>query len=280
MKKQTTAALYRTKLNQLETQLTPENHVYFADLRGYMSFGGLFLDEGELNMQLYQMATDLLEAQRDGVTAAAFFGKQPQLLADQLLANTKKASIPALFGLAALVVGILWVINLVTAFSQNGVLRVSVPQYLLDGVIGVVGVSLLFLILQRSFYSAKKSQLSFVRRVIPAIAVFLLVIAGQLATGLLLIDDGVIRIPYPWDLLLLGVIVISLLTWLLLKGAALYPFVFLVLGVALLGLIHRLQVAEVLQGTVWSVSQGVILVVALGAAFVSYRWGKRKAEGK
>lgn len=280
MKKQTTAALYRTKLNQLETQLTPANQAYFADLRGYMSFGGLFLDEGELNLQLYQMATDLLEAQRDGVTAAAFFGKQPQLLADQLLANTKKASIPALFGLAALVVGILWGINLVTAFSQNGVLRVSVPQYLLDGVIGVVGVSLLFLILQRSFYSAKKSQLSFVRRVIPAIAVFLLVIAGQLATGLLLIDDGVIRIPYPWDLLLLGVIVISLLTWLLLKGAALYPFVFLVLGVALLGLIHRLQVAEVLQGTVWSVSQGVILVVTLGAAFVSYQWGKRKAEGK
>ncbi|WP_270790128.1 hypothetical protein [Enterococcus diestrammenae] len=276
MKKQTTAALYRTKLNQLETQLTLENQAYFADLRGYMSFGGLFLDEGELNMQLYQMATDLLEAQRDGVTAAAFFGKQPQRLADQLLANTKKASGPALFGLAAVVVGILWGINLVTAFSQNGVLRVSVPQYLLDGVIGVVGVSLLFLILQRSFYSAKKSQLSFVRRVIPAIAVFLLVIAGQLATGLLLIDDGVIRIPYPWDLLLLGVIVISLLTWLLLKGAALYPFVFLVLGVALLGLIHRLQVAEVLQGTVWSVSQGVILVVTLGAAFVSYRWGKRK----
>lgn len=276
MKKQTTAALYRTKLNQLETQLTLENQAYFADLRGYMSFGGLFLDEGELNLQLYQMATDLLEAQRDGVTAAAFFGKQPQRLADQLLANTKKASGPALFGLAAVVVGILWGINLVTAFSQNGVLRVSVPQYLLDGVIGVVGVSLLFLILQRSFYSAKKSQLSFVRRVIPAIAVFLLVIAGQLATGLLLIDDGVIRIPYPWDLLLLGVIVISLLTWLLLKGAALYPFVFLVLGVALLGLIHRLQVAEVLQGTVWSVSQGVILVVTLGAAFVSYRWGKRK----
>lgn len=276
MKKQTTAALYRTKLNQLETQLTPENQVYFADLRGYMLFGGLFLDEGELNLQLYQMATDLLEAQRDGVTAAAFFGKQPQLLADQLLANTKKASIPALFGLAALVVGILWGINLVTAFSQNGVLRVSVPQYLLDGVIGVVGVSLLFLILQRSFYSAKKSQLSFVRRVIPAMVVFLLVIAGQLATGLLLIDDGVIRLPYPWDLLLLGVIVISLLVWLLLKGAALYPFIFLVLGVALLGLIHRLQVAEVLQGTVWSVGQGVILVVALGATLVSYRWRKRK----
>ncbi|MEO1781295.1 DUF1129 family protein [Enterococcus diestrammenae] len=276
MKKQTTATLYCTKLNQLETQLTPENQVYFADLRGYMSFGGLFLDEGELNMQLYQMATDLLEAQRDGVTAAAFFGKQPQLLADQLLANTKKASIPALLGLAALVVGILWGINLVTAFSQNGVLRVSVPQYLLDGVIGVVGVSLLFLILQRSFYSPKKSQLSSVWSFIATMVVFLLVIAGQLATGLLLIDDGVIRLPYPWDLLLLGVIVISLLTWLLLKGTALYPFVFLVLGVALLGLIHRLQVAEVLQGTVWSVGQGVILVVALGATFVSYRWRKRK----
>ena len=76
--------VYRDKLNQLEDQLTAENRHYFDDLRMYMSMAGLLLDEGELNMQLYQLAADLLAAQADGVSAVDYFGNQPQEMADEL----------------------------------------------------------------------------------------------------------------------------------------------------------------------------------------------------
>lgn len=276
MKKQTTAAFYREKLNQIEGQLTLENQAYFDDLRGYMSFGGLFLDEGELNAQLYQMASDLVVAQMDGVSAVAFFGNHPKLLADELLHNTKKASLATLLGMVSLVVGILWGINLINDFSQPGILRLSIPQYFLDAVIGVVGVGLIFLIMKHSFYPTKKSHTPQRWTSIAVVAVSLLVIGGQMASALLFIDDGLIRIPYPGDLLLLGAIMILAFAAVLLKGISdYYPIGGLVLGLVVIGGIHRLFVADVLTGRIWTVVQVVILVLTFVGVFIGIRRGNK-----
>ncbi len=78
--------------NQLREQLTKENERYYSDLLVYTRIRGFFLNEQLLEEQLLQILQDMLDAQNDGVSAADYYGHQPQQLAEQLLDTLPKAS--------------------------------------------------------------------------------------------------------------------------------------------------------------------------------------------
>ncbi|BDR59352.1 hypothetical protein [Xylocopilactobacillus apicola] len=74
--------------NQLRKQLNQENQKYYEDLLLYMRLKGLTKNESALERQLMEILQDLIDAQKDGVSAAEYFGKNPQELADQILQET------------------------------------------------------------------------------------------------------------------------------------------------------------------------------------------------
>lgn len=270
-KKMTTAAEYREKLNRLEEQLEPANKTYFDDLRTYMSLAGILVDEGELNAQLYQMATDLAAAQADGVTAVEFFGSAPKEMADELLANTSKAGIKSLLSLAAIVVGILWAINLISDFGSKSVMRISIPQYLISGALGLLGVAGIFWLIKYGIYGKKvrSSKLVFAG----IFLILLLVIGGQLAAGLLLVDDGLIRIPYPADLFLLGLLFAALTFWLIKTAEpAFYPMALVLYGFALIGIVRRLTAAGLLVGAFWEKWFALVVLTVAGGGYFLWTW--------
>lgn len=265
------AAIYREKLNQLEDQLTPTNKDYFDDLRMYMSFGGLLVDEGELNAQLYQMATDLIAAQADGITAVDFFGNDPKGLADSLLANTTKADIKTKLSLVGSVVGVLWLINLISDFSSSGVMKISLPQYLLSGLLGVLGVAGVFGLLKWGIFKRQKKDNKLV--FLGIFLILLLVVGGQLAAGMLLVDDGLIEIFYPADLILLSILLIALTVWLIKAGdPAFYPMTMVLYVFALIGVVRRLNSAQLLTGMFWEKWFSVIALVLAGVAYIIWTW--------
>lgn len=257
------AQVYRDKINQLEGQLTQENREYFSDLRVYMTLAGAFVDEAELNLQLYQMETDLLAAQADGISAVDFFGNQPQEMADELLRHTQKASSRSLLGMLLMVVSILWGINLLGDFSVSGEVTLSLLRYLASALLGILGLGLLFWILKRSVFTAGVAPLKSLKSQIAGGAVFLGVIVGQVTVNRLLVDAGLIRIAFPFALLLLGGLGLILTVALVkTKEALFYPlgfFLYVLLGT---GLLQRLLAVGLLSGSYWQVIQTVALVVA------------------
>lgn len=269
--------VYRDKLNQLEGQLSAENRHYFDDLRTYMSMAGLLLDEGELNMQLYQLADDLLAAQKDGVSAVDYFGNQPQEMADELLANTKKASGKSILGMILLAVGILWGVNLIGDFGLASEMFLSIPQYFASALLGVLGVGLLFFVMKKMVFSSGVAVLREIKTGIAVGVVFLGVIAGQLAVALLLVDVGIVRIPFPVDVLILGGLAVGLTIFLVKAGDKLfYPGIFFLYVLLALGVVQRLLAGGFLTGNYWHTLQSVVFIGALVVWFV---WQMKMSRG-
>ena len=272
------AQVYRDKMNHLEEQLTQENREYFSDLRIYMTVAGVFVDEAELNLQLYQMEADLLAAQADGVSALDFFGNQPQEMADELLRHTKKTSGKHLLGMLFLVIGILWGINLLGDFSTQGTMLISMPQYLVSAGFGLIGVGLLFWILKRSVFTFGVAALQSLKTQMAVAAVFIVVVAGQMAAGLLFVDTGVLRLSFPFDMLLLGAIAL-ILTFALVKTKAelFYPLGLFLYALVGIGVIQRLLVEGQVAGSHWRMIQMLILV---GAVVIALIWQVHLSRGK
>ena len=269
--------VYRDKLNQLEGQLIAENRHYLDDLRTYMSMAGLLLDEGELNMQLYQLAADLQAAQKDGVSAVDYFGNQPQEMADEMLANSKKASGKSILGMILLVVGILWGVNLIGDFSLASEMFLSIPQYFASAILGVLGVGLLFFVMKKMVFSSGIAALREIKTGIAFGIVFLGVIAGQLAVALLLVDVGIVRIPFPVDVLILGGLAVGLTIFLVKAGDKLfYPGIFFLYVLLALGVVQRLLAGDFLTGSYWHTLQSVVLIGALVVWFV---WQMKMSRG-
>lgn len=70
---------------KLQQQLTEENNAYYGDLLVYLRARGAMKKEAVIEEKALEILTDILDAQRDGISAEAYFGKQPQEIADDLL---------------------------------------------------------------------------------------------------------------------------------------------------------------------------------------------------
>ncbi|MDE3314994.1 hypothetical protein [Lacticaseibacillus zeae] len=73
--------------NKLRSQLTPTNKKYYEDLLLYMRTRSVIKDSKTIEQELLTILTDILAAQKDGIAAVDYFGKQPQETADDILAE-------------------------------------------------------------------------------------------------------------------------------------------------------------------------------------------------
>lgn len=76
--------------NQLRAQLTGENEKYYSDLLLYMRLNSFMKDQAAIESNLLEILQDIIDAQREGLTAEQYFGKNPQILADELLQQVPK----------------------------------------------------------------------------------------------------------------------------------------------------------------------------------------------
>ncbi len=75
------------QLDALIRQLTPADRRWFEQLRMAMWLQGWLHDRAAMNTQLMAMGTDLLAAERDGLTAVTVFGQAPRAMANAVLAQ-------------------------------------------------------------------------------------------------------------------------------------------------------------------------------------------------
>lgn len=73
--------------NILREQLNPENAKYYGDFLVYMRFRNFNRDDEALEQQLLNILQDIIDAQKDGISAKAFFGKEPKVIANEILAT-------------------------------------------------------------------------------------------------------------------------------------------------------------------------------------------------
>lgn len=76
--------------NQLRAQLTGENEKYYSDLLLYMRLNSFMKDQAAIESNLLEILQDIIDAQREGMTAEQYFGKNPHVLADELLHQVPK----------------------------------------------------------------------------------------------------------------------------------------------------------------------------------------------
>lgn len=73
--------------NLLRENLNAENKVFYENLLLYIRIEGFARDEHKIETQLLSILQDILEAQNDDVSAADYFGKEPKVIADEILSE-------------------------------------------------------------------------------------------------------------------------------------------------------------------------------------------------
>ncbi|MBL1224417.1 DUF1129 family protein [Enterococcus sp. BWR-S5] len=176
-------AAYREGANAIEDKLTGSNKQFFSDLRLYLLTATIFSDEGEINQQLYELGSDLLEAQNNGQDAEEYFGANAKEMADDLLRYFKKGSTKEHIKLSVLFIGVFWLFRLVGDFTGSRPIELNVLEYLLSAIFAG-GMSLVvFKYLHHSIYAKtgffkpgkKRSALIFILAAIFTISVFVFI---------------------------------------------------------------------------------------------------------
>lgn len=86
------ATTYRKEIKQLKQHLSAENLQYFEDFYESLQLHGIRYSEADLNQNSYNYLLDLVDAQKDGMTAWQLFGSSPDDLGKNLVVNMKKMS--------------------------------------------------------------------------------------------------------------------------------------------------------------------------------------------
>jgi len=77
--------------NELRKNLNEENKIFYENLLLYFRIEGFTRDENKIETHLLMILQDILEAQNDGITAETYFGKNPKMIADELLAEMPRS---------------------------------------------------------------------------------------------------------------------------------------------------------------------------------------------
>lgn len=95
---------YRKQIEVMESQLIKENKEYMGRINGYMMIASVFHRQEEaVTAQLLSIYQDVLEAQKDGLSAEEFLGKDSKQMADDLLSYLPPIGVKEVGRLAGLV---------------------------------------------------------------------------------------------------------------------------------------------------------------------------------
>ena len=83
--------IYRKQIEEIEEQLSKENKAYMGRVNGYMVIASIFHRKEEaVTAQLLSIYQDVLDAQKDGLSAEEFLGKDSKQMADELLPTSHR----------------------------------------------------------------------------------------------------------------------------------------------------------------------------------------------
>lgn len=157
---------YTKKMESELDGLRLENYDYFKKMVSYAGYRGYFCDGDALSENLYNMVCDLKEAERDGLTAEEFFGKDPKSMMDQIIAETPKRRLGEYIKLALVIFALTIQMRLSLPFISDGFARFTPLIYLVDLVTFFVYLLLIFSIWGRTVYQKFSKNLALVITVV------------------------------------------------------------------------------------------------------------------
>ena len=90
---------YTEKMSDELIHLNKEDQVYVKKMVAYIGAKSYFYDDEALGEQLYNMVCDLKVAEKEGIRAVEYFGKDPRSMVDQVLSDLPKRSLGSYVGL-------------------------------------------------------------------------------------------------------------------------------------------------------------------------------------
>jgi hypothetical protein len=244
--KDTTVKQLIEENNKFREQLTTENKAYYEDILVYMRTFGFFHEELETEQHLMAILQDILEAQKHGESAEAYFGKNPKEIVDELTKQFDKPSWKSIFKISGLIFLIVSFYTICGSFTAP-TLEVNVFVLLLDGILSVALVYGIFKLLHLSIYVKKQLP--------KAVTFFITWFLLMIPLGLFVLiqfyapKQGIVKIASPFDWMAILVILMLATTYVFFKKKReFYGGLVFVVSLGILGLILRIpQTKEFFQ---------------------------------
>ena len=90
---------YTEKMSDELNHLNKDNQAYMKKMIAYIGVKSYFYDDELLGEQLYNMVCDLKVAERDGIGAMDYYGKDPRAMMDQVLSELPRRRLGSFVGL-------------------------------------------------------------------------------------------------------------------------------------------------------------------------------------
>lgn len=170
-KEKTTEELIQLN-NDLRRQLTEENEKFYVDLLVYLRTASLFQKEEDVELRLMEILQDILEAQAAGINARAYFGEEPQIIADQLISSFPKAGFQEKVKIFGIIFGISSLFNVFSQLTSNSN-QLNLLPLILNGMLTLISVQGFFWLMHNGIYS-KQSKSKWKRNIVTAFLSILL----------------------------------------------------------------------------------------------------------
>ena len=226
---------YYEETNTLLHEFSEENQQYFEELWESFNLAGFLYDEDYLREQIYLMMLDFSEAERDGMSAEEYLGKNPKKIMKEILKEAPRSSVKESLLMPILVLAVLRYYQLLGDFSKDPLLTVNLLTFLGQLLLFLVGFGLVATILRWSL--VQDSPKMEIGAYIVVGSIVLLVVLGYVGMGSF-IQEGVLNLPAPWDSFLIFTLslVISIWNW---KEPIFRPFVSMIVAHLVVGSLLR-----------------------------------------
>lgn len=125
---------------------------YFEKVEDYMRYSAILRDEDAVRELIFQLALDLKDAEKDGLTAKEFFGDNPKKMVDELVKNLKASSKVSIAKLFIFLITVICYGHFLGDYSSNGVVSFNVVEYLSSIIFGAVILVIFILFYKKSVY--------------------------------------------------------------------------------------------------------------------------------
>ncbi|EHO50180.1 DUF1129 family protein [Lentilactobacillus kisonensis] len=228
-----------TRNNQLREELTSENKKYYEDLMVYIRSKSTFKRESDIEQILFDILTDIIDAQSNGQSARNYFGHDPKTSADAILKSLPRSFAESLkFGLAIIAC---YVLVFAIPALISPVAGLDLGNLAIMAILGLAFALLVLRLINQSIYQERRA--------------FKILGYGIGMVAFIIISIGGIFIKTPVVLHLNGWIGISVIAALFIFATYLYikvfhhdlpaTIIYAVIGIyALLGIGTRLPVVD------------------------------------
>ncbi|WP_423831717.1 ABC transporter permease [Streptococcus equinus] len=125
---------------------------YFEKVEDYMRYSAILRDEDAVRELIFQLALDLKDAEKDGLTAKEFFGDNPKKMVDELVKNLKASSKVSIAKFFIFLITVICYGHFLGDYSSNGVVSFNVVEYLSSIIFGAVILAIFILFYKKSVY--------------------------------------------------------------------------------------------------------------------------------